>query len=105
MGGGGARVPLLEGSDDVLLLSRLAIASSWLDRRDEAMTEFEWVVAHAAVTSDEARVAREWLAGARSRSVARAGAAVADTAGRGGGVGDSRVPARGRLGGRPGPAP
>src|SRR3989475_12712895 len=74
------RVAIQKSPDDLLLHYRLAIASSWLDRRDEAMTEFEWVVAHAAVTSDEARVARDWLAGARSRSAARAGAAVPDTA-------------------------
>jgi len=88
------RVAILKSPDDVLLHYRLAIASSWLDRRDEAMTEFEWVVAHAAVTSDEARVARDWLAGARSRSAARAGAAVADTAVRDERVGDSGVHGR-----------
>ena len=35
------------------------------------MREFEWVVANAAATSNEARVAREWLEGARRRTVAR----------------------------------
>jgi len=88
------RVAIQKSPDDLLLHYRLAIASSWLDRRDEAMTEFEWVVAHAAVTSDEARVARDWLAGARSRSAARAGAAVADTAVRDERVGDSGVHGR-----------
>lgn len=34
------------------------------------MREFEWVVANATATSDEARVAREWLEGARRRTVA-----------------------------------
>jgi hypothetical protein len=40
--------------------------------RDEATTEFEWVVAHATASSDEGRVARDWLAGAR-KTAARAG--------------------------------
>jgi len=39
----------------------LAICASWLDIRDEAMREFQWVVDHAFAASDEARVAREWL--------------------------------------------
>ena len=65
------RLALEKTPGEVILHYRLAIATSWLDQRDEAMREFEWVVANAAVTSDEARVAREWLEGARRRTVAR----------------------------------
>ncbi len=40
----------------------LAIASSYLDDREETRREFEWVLAHARAGSDEARTARSWLA-------------------------------------------
>ena len=73
----------------------LAISASWLDIRDEAVREFEWVVAHAGAASEEARVAREWLAGASGRGVAggRPGAADTDAA-RDETVGDSGVHGR-----------
>jgi hypothetical protein len=71
------RIALRTRGDELGLHYRLAIAASWLDVKDEAMREFEWVVAHAAA-SDEARVAREWLAGARDRNVARPGARSVD---------------------------
>ena len=64
------RLALQKSPEDLGLHYGLAVSVSWLDIRDEAITEFEWVVAHAASGSDEARVAREWLAGARGRSVA-----------------------------------
>jgi hypothetical protein len=69
------RMALQKAPDDLLLHYRLAICASWLDMRDEATTEFEWVVAHTAASTEEHRVAADWLAGARSRSVARAGSA------------------------------
>jgi len=73
----------------------LAISDSWLDIRDEAMQEFEWVVAHAAAKSDEARVAREWLEGAKRRAVAGGRPGAADTeAVRDETVGDSGVHGR-----------
>jgi hypothetical protein len=65
------RLAIEKSPVELILHYRLAIATSWLDLRDEAMREFEWVVANAAVTSNEARVAREWLEGARRRTVAR----------------------------------
>jgi hypothetical protein len=65
------RLAIQKAPGALILHYRLAIAASWLDRRDEATTEFEWVVANAAATSEEARVARDWLAGSRNRSVAR----------------------------------
>jgi hypothetical protein len=41
------------------------------------MQQFDWVVANAATTSDEARVAREWLEGARRRTAGAASDAAA----------------------------
>jgi hypothetical protein len=58
------------------------------------MREFEWVVAHAAMASDEARVAREWLDGARRRRVARAAAADTEAAVKDERAGDSGVHGR-----------
>jgi hypothetical protein len=43
---------------------RLAIVATYLEEREEAFREFEWVVAHAPEDSEEARVARAWLASA-----------------------------------------
>src|SRR5207248_11341857 len=68
------RVAIQERPPEVFLHYRLAIATSWLEMRDEATTEFEWVVANAAASSDEARVAREWLDAARKRRADRAAA-------------------------------
>ena len=53
---------------------KLAITTSYLSLVDEAVTEFEWVVAHAGEGSEEMRVAREWLAAAKSRDVTTASA-------------------------------
>jgi hypothetical protein len=68
---------------------KLGISASYLSLIDEAMTEFEWVVAHAAPASEEARIAREWLAAAGSR---RGGTTTsAAPGGARDGVGDPRV--------------
>jgi len=64
------RIALEKSPDDLGLHYGLAISASWLDARDEAVQEFQWVLAHAASGSDESRVAREWLAGAAGRGVA-----------------------------------
>jgi hypothetical protein len=56
------RLALPKQSGDLGVHYGLAIATSWLDLRDEAVREFEWVVANAPAGSEEARVAREWLA-------------------------------------------
>jgi len=66
------RIAIPQRPPEVILHYRLAVATSWLDLRDEAMQEFEWVVANAAASSEEARVAREWLDGARKRRLAGA---------------------------------
>jgi len=80
------RIAIEQRPPEVFLHYRLAIATSWLELRDEATTEFEWVIANAAASSDEARVAREWLEAARKRRADRAGAG-----GSGGDVKDERV--------------
>jgi hypothetical protein len=72
------RIAIQERPPEVFVHYRLAIATSWLDMRDEATHEFEWVVANAAASSEEARVAREWLESARKRGTARAGATGGD---------------------------
>jgi hypothetical protein len=87
------RMALQKTPDDLLLHYRLAICASWLDLRDEATTEFEWVVGHTTAGSEEGRVAREWLAGAR-RSVARAGGGGGESDARDERVGDSGVHGR-----------
>jgi len=50
--------------DSVALHYDLAICASHLDLRAEASREFRWVFAHAAASSEEAQVARRWLADA-----------------------------------------
>ena len=67
------RLALQKMPDELILHYRLAIAASWLGLRDEATTEFEWIVAHALMTSEEARVAREWLAASRGQTTTLAG--------------------------------
>ena len=61
------RLALQKTQDNLSIHYRLAISASWIDLRDEATAEFEWVVANAAASSEEARVAREWLAASRDR--------------------------------------
>jgi len=39
----------------------LAICATYLDLRDEALREFQWVLEHATPGSEEATVARTWL--------------------------------------------
>ena len=84
---------LQKSPGDLLLHYRLAICASWLDLREEATSEFEWVVAHTAVSSEEHRVAADWLAGAR-RNMARVAATTSDAAARDERAGDSGVHGR-----------
>lgn len=60
-----AAAPLLREAvvqtTDVKLHYALAVCASHLDIRQEAITHFKWVLAHAAADSAEAKVAREWL--------------------------------------------
>lgn len=87
------RMALQKSPGDLLLHYRLAISASWLDLRDEATNEFEWIVAHTAATSEEHRVAVDWLAGAR-RNVARVAATTSDADARDERAGDSGVHGR-----------
>jgi hypothetical protein len=67
------RTAIARHPDDLFLRFNLAICATWLELREEAVREFEWVVAHASTESDEARTARQWLADARDRAGARGG--------------------------------
>ena len=58
------RQAITKTPDDVALHYDLAICASYLDLRDEAAREFQWVLAHAATGSEEVQVARRWLADA-----------------------------------------
>jgi hypothetical protein len=49
---------------------RLAVATSHLDRLDEAEGHFEWVAAHGTAGSPEVRIARDWLAARTTPAVA-----------------------------------
>lgn len=72
------RTAIARDKESLELHYKLAISASYLSLVDEAVTEFEWVVAHAAEASEEARVAREWLAAAKPGEAARTTSAVAD---------------------------
>jgi hypothetical protein len=77
----------------------LAIATSWLDLRDEAIQEFQWVAVNGPSNSEEVRVARDWLANlGRPPRVAATVATDAPVDER---VGSSRV--QGRVTGDEGP--
>lgn len=62
------RAALQKDAESLFLHYNLAICATWLDVRDEAVREFEWVVAHAPGDSEEAKTARQWLADNRSRA-------------------------------------
>src|SRR5437870_10187068 len=60
------RAALQQDPNSLFLHSNLAVCATWLDLKDEAIREFEWVVANAPGDSEEAKIARRWLAGNRS---------------------------------------
>src|SRR2546422_10845690 len=60
------RAALSTDPGSLFLHSNLAICATWLDLKDEAIREFEWVVANAPGDSEEAKIARRSLAGNRS---------------------------------------
>ncbi len=60
------RAALSTDPGSLFLHSNLAICATWLGLKDEAIREFEWVVANAPGDSEEAKIARRWLAGNRS---------------------------------------
>ena len=71
------RAALQQDRDSLPLHHSLAVCASWLDRRDEATREFEWVVTHAPADSEEAKTARQWLAGT-GRETSDAGEAIGE---------------------------
>ena len=62
------RTAIAQNRNDLFLHYNLAICATWLELRDEAIREFEWVVAHAPAESKEAKTAHQWLAEARGRA-------------------------------------
>ena len=60
------RAALLQDPNSLFLHANLAVCASWLDLKDEAIREFEWVVAHAPADSEETKTARSWLAANRA---------------------------------------
>ncbi len=48
---------------------RLGVSASYLDHKDEATKEFEWVVAHGVPGAPEVQLARDWLTTRTSSSV------------------------------------
>ena len=59
------RAALAQDPENLFLHYSLAICATWLDAKDEAIREFEWVVAHAPAESESAKTARRWLAANR----------------------------------------
>src|SRR2546428_8060198 len=76
------RAALLQDPDSLFLHSNLAVCATWLDLKDEAIREFEWVVAHAPADSQETKTARSWLAANRAGTQSAAAAQVAPSPGR-----------------------
>lgn len=56
------RAALQQDPASLFLHYNLAICATWLDQRDEAVREFQWVLDHAPSDSEEASTARKWLA-------------------------------------------
>jgi len=61
------RAALQLNPKSLVLHYNLAICATWLDLKDEAIHEFEWVMAHAPADSEEAKTARRWLAANKDR--------------------------------------
>src|SRR5437879_12378682 len=60
------RAALQQDPSSLFLHANLAVCATWLDLRDEAIREFEWVVAHAPADSEETKTARSWFASNRA---------------------------------------
>lgn len=56
------RQALADAPAKVALHYGLGVASSYLDRRDDAIREFRWVVRYGSQTAPEVAAARQWLA-------------------------------------------
>jgi hypothetical protein len=70
------RVALRGAPKNLDLHYRLAVCASHVGAREEAVREFEWVIAHGAHASHEARVAQAWLSETQAVAAARASAAL-----------------------------
>lgn len=55
------RHALAAAPESVALHYGLGVSASYLERRDEAIREFRWVLERGLPTSDEVRAARRWL--------------------------------------------
>ena len=55
------RLALRRDTHDVALHYGLAVCATYLEAHDEATREFRWVLQHASVSSEEAKIARTWL--------------------------------------------
>jgi hypothetical protein len=81
------RAALLQDPDSLFLHSSLAVCATWLDLKDEAIREFEWVVTHAPADSEETKTARSWLAANRAAIPSAAAGLTTDDSN----AGDGRV--------------
>jgi len=82
---------------------KLAVSTSFLSITDEAQREFEWVVANAPEGSEEARIARQWLASLAKGDAPRQDSDDVASAGRTGDSGISGVVSWTEPGARPEP--
>jgi len=74
------REAVVKQPDDVRLHYSLAVCATHLQLRDEAIREFQWVVAHAPANSPEAVAARNWLTAAGVMVAAASGEGAGDRA-------------------------
>ncbi len=72
------RAALLQDPDSLFLHANLAVCATWLDLKDEAIREFDWVVAHAPADSEATKTARSWLAANRAGTRSAAAAPATD---------------------------
>jgi len=77
------RAALSTDPSSLFLHSSLAICATWLDLKDEAIGEFEWIVANAPADSEEAKTARRWLVANRGGTQSASAMPAADDPNRG----------------------
>ena len=74
------REAVVKQPDDVRLHYSLGVCATHLELRDEAIREFQWVVAHAPANSPEAVAARNWLTAAGVMVASASGEGAGDRA-------------------------
>ena len=62
------RLALRRDPHDPALHYGLAVCAAYQESHDEANREFRWVLRHAPASSEEARVARDWLGKTEDRA-------------------------------------